>query len=68
VPEHLEVGEVVGDALLFERGDEGVVGVEVGDDLEAAGEGDDLAFEMTLKDAEGGRKRRSSQPVESASM
>jgi hypothetical protein len=48
VTEHLEVCKVVGDALLLERGDERVVRVEVGNDLEASLEGDDLAFEVAL--------------------
>ena len=44
VSQHLQVRKVVGDALLLEGGDEGVVCVEVRYDLEAALEGDDLAF------------------------
>lgn len=37
--------------LLFERSDERVVGIEVGDHLEAALQGDDLAFEVSLQNA-----------------
>lgn len=67
VAEHLEISEIVGDTLLLERGDECMIGVEVGDDLEAAGEGDDLAFQMALKDA-GTQSECEELEVESASL
>jgi hypothetical protein len=50
VTQHLEVCKVVGDALLLERGDKGVIRIEVGNDLKASLEGDDLALEVALED------------------
>lgn len=47
---HFQIGKVLRDALLLERGDEVVIGVEVGNDLEAALERDDLSLEMPLQD------------------
>ncbi len=48
--QHLEVREIIGDALLFERGYESMIGVQVGYDLETAFERDDLPFEVSLQD------------------
>lgn len=51
VPKHLEVGKVLGNALLLERLHKGVVRVQVRDDLESALERYDLPLEMPLQDA-----------------
>jgi hypothetical protein len=46
--EHLQVGKVTRDAGYFEGSDEGVVRVEIGDNLEATFEGYDLTFDVLL--------------------
>jgi hypothetical protein len=42
--QHFQVGEIFRDSLLLEGRDKGVIGVEVGDYLETAREGNDLAL------------------------
>jgi hypothetical protein len=49
--EHLQVRKLLGHPRLLERGDKGVVGVEVGDHLKTAIERDDLALDVFLQDA-----------------
>jgi hypothetical protein len=49
---HFQIGKVLRDALLLERGDEVVIGVEIGYDLESTLERDDLSLEMSLQDAD----------------
>jgi hypothetical protein len=49
--EHLEVGKVLGDALLLERRHERVVRVQVCNDLEPALERDDLPLQVALENA-----------------
>jgi hypothetical protein len=47
--EHLQVGKVARDAGYFERSDKRMVCVEIGDDLKASFERDDLAFDVLLQ-------------------
>lgn len=49
--EHLQVRKLLGHSRLLERGDKGVVGVEVGDHLKAAIKRDNLALDVFLQDA-----------------
>lgn len=49
--EHLQIRKFLGHPWLFERGNECVVGVQVGNHLETAIERDDLALDVFLQDA-----------------
>lgn len=57
VAEHLERVKLRRDAGVAQRHGEGVVRVQVGDDLEPSVEGDDLALEVLAEDA--GKRGRS---------